>query len=137
MQTIMLKNDGRTAIKIELFCASSWPGSSGARRGLVRLRVDRRWFQAGTKYTFFNADGVALLMGAILAGKGLELAQAPDLPRGSRVRVPNGNAVAGQPLYDKTRTVADPIMGIDGRWYVPVTLFGQGTFHVPVDELGE
>lgn len=136
-QTIMLKNDGKNTLKIELFCASAWPAAAGARPGLVRLRVGGKWYSpGGSKFVFFNAAGVSSLLAALLAGKGLELPPRPDLPRGSAVRAPNGKVVAGQILYERTRTASAPILGADGRWHVPVALYGQGTVHVPVDELG-
>lgn len=139
-RTIVLKDERRQTVKIEMFCATMWPDAPGARPGLVRLRVDGKWFYDGVRrYTFFNVQGVTTLVGAILAGKGMELSQPsrPELPRGSTVSVPNGKVLAGQLLYDRTRTASEPIIGIDGRWYVAVTMYGRGTIHVPVDELGE
>jgi len=136
LQSILLNNGRKTPLKIELFCATQWPGASGARVGLLRIRVNRKWLCPSGKYTFFNAQGVAALLTALVAGVDpLEICEPPDLPRSSPVRVPTGTVLSGQPLYDKTRTNTEPLLGIDGRWHVSVTLVGRGTFHTPVDEL--
>ena len=59
---------------------------------------------------------------------------APDLPKGTYVRVPN--KVRGEfPTHDRTRTLTEPFKGADGRWYVAVILYGQGTIMFPVDKL--
>jgi hypothetical protein len=139
MTSVLLRNEGKTDVKIELFFAESWPQAAGAGPGLYRLRIDGQWFiQGGEKYTFLAQDGVArLLASELFAGADPQclVEGVADLPAGTPVRVPTGEHLQGSPLYNLSRTATPTIQGIDGRWYVGVILVGKGTVMVAVDAL--
>lgn len=139
--SILLKNESKTATKIELFPAEQWAGEpNAAPRDLFRLRIDGCWYNQGdAKYTFLSLIGVAKalerLLGDNLGVKTYSVPPRVEIPYGTPVRVPNGNTLGGKPMYDLTRTATEPILGFDGRWHVGVILIGQGAVMMPVDEM--
>lgn len=139
--SILLKNESKTAMKIELFPAEQWAGeSSGASRGLFRLRIDGCWYNQGdSKYTFLSLIGVAKTLERLLGDNlGIKTNLIPprvEITYGTPVRIPNGNTLGGKPMYDLTRTATEPILGFDGRWHVGVILIGKGAVMMPVDEM--
>ena len=131
---ICVKNGAKTLFKLELFPAEQWEKSA---QGRYRCRINRRWHdlvEGGAAYLDMQQVGGLV---ATLAGSGaMPLpAPAPDLPRSSRVSVPNGNVIGGQIMYDRAQTVSDPILGYDGRWFVQVYTWDQGHMFVPVNDL--
>jgi hypothetical protein len=134
--SILLNKRGKTAVKIELYPAEQWP-EQGGTEGHYRLRVGGRW-HGGKKFTFYSLAGLLARLDKDLRqalGLGRKRQPCPDLPRGTAVRVPNGNQVGDQPLYDVTRTATLPFQGVDGQWYVVVALWGKGHIHVPVAQV--
>lgn len=137
--SLLLKNEGKTAVKIELFDAQEWAGLSGAGPGLYRVRVNGKWYcLQGKQYTFLTLDGVSKLFGheiSIAMGSNSHSEEMPVVPVGASVRVPNGRHCGSKTLFDVTRTSTEPLQGIDGRWYVGVIMIGRGTVLVPVDTI--
>lgn len=138
--TLCVKIDAKTVAKIELFPASQWQESTqagAAFAGRYRLRINRRWHdtpEGGPLY--LDMHQIMALAATCAAGGALpDLEPAPDLPRHTRVSVPNGRYLAGKAQYDGTRTGTEPLRGHDGRWYVSVLLYGKGNVMVPVDTL--
>lgn len=115
---------------IELFLASEWGGAAG----LYRLRVDRAWLN-GTRgaMRFYDLPGVWAVAGAYLTGQEppAEAPEAPDMPKGAPVSVPNGRC--GR---DATRIGSErPFRGYDGRWYVACYIIGRGDVMIPCDDV--
>lgn len=131
--SVLLKNQGKTSRKIEVFDASEW-GKSG-----YRLRLDGCW-QDDRKVHCADAGVLTQALSTELArllGQDVpEPTPKPKIPQGTVVSVPCGHRcpVLGE-LRDVTRTATDPIRGDDGVWYVAVTIAGQGRKFVPVGEL--
>lgn len=137
--SVLLQIPGKTdGACFELFAAEQWQ-SHGGTPGAFRVRKAGKWVSNGHKYTFFTPDAVAALLGQDLAtafGLSNTASEPPVIPRGCRVRVPNGNVVAGQRMFDVTFTSAPPFQSIDGRWYVHVLLLGgQGVVPIPVEDV--
>lgn len=138
-QSICVKIDAKTLFKIELFPAGQWAESaqqSADLAGRFRLRINRRWHNmpdGGPAYLDLMQVGV--IVAALAAGMDVAPEPAPNVPKGTRVSVPNGRMLAGEPLYDSAKTHTDPIRGYDGRWYVNVVLFDKGSIMAPVDTL--
>lgn len=131
LASVAFKHDGVTSRKVEIFDAAQFGGEG------YRLRVDGRWLsQEPTHCADYQAllarigDGLAEALGQEVSALSED---APELPRGTLVRVPNGNhcPIRGE-LHDITRTRTEPIRGYDGRWYVSVYFYGRGAMFVPV-----
>jgi len=106
----------------ELFPAEQFARKApGNHAGRYRVRVDRAWLTpGGQKYAFLTE------LEAFAALAGIDPAPAapprPDLPPGTRVRVPSGS-LAGETLYTVTHTKSGVFQGADGRWRVLAILF--------------
>lgn len=128
---VLLKKPGKTTQKIEVFDAALW-GEAG-----WRLRRNGRWLgpeRAHCQDLAVIGQRVTDALAELLEQAVPEPEEAPQLPKGSRVAVRNGTVcpLRGE-LKDCTWTRTEPIRGYDGRWYVSVTLWGQGAVWVPVD----
>lgn len=109
--TILLRKQGKT-VKLELYPAAAWGGPVDC----FRLRLDGCWHSpGGGKYEYFTSAGVAGLLGKLLCGETPQPAARPNLRSGDRVRVPCGDGG-----YLKTFVAGQPVLGIDGRWWVTV-----------------
>lgn len=129
---ICVKTGAKTVVKIELFPAEQWQESA---QGRFRCRVNRRWFDGPDgEMVFLDMAQVWELAAKLDAGESVDLAPAPDLPRGTAVRVPT-RQLSGEQLYEVSRTHTVPMRGHDGRWYVNVVLFDKGSVMVAVDTL--
>lgn len=107
---------GRTVAA--LYPAEAFPGRSGAREGLFRIKIDRVWYRAGgMKYTFLSLEQAFAVLSGSEAPRETE---RPNLPVGSLVRASG----QGRGLT-LTRTRTLPIQGPDGRWRVFVALFDE------------
>ena len=143
--TTLLKRQGADTIKITFYSAKHWP-DQGGKEGLWRLKVGRpkkekpgefseRWWPAPRDYQFLTKARAWELVAEMASFGDITPAPRPDIPKATPVRVPNGKIVAGDMQYDATRTSCTPIRLEDGRDYVQVLLYGQGTIFVPVDEI--
>lgn len=129
---ICVKKGAKTVVKIERFPAEQWEKSA---QGRFRLRINRRWHDGPDGEMVFLDMAQAWELAAKLdAGESVDLVPAPDLPRGTPVRVPT-RQLDGEQLYEVSRTHTTPMRGHDGRWYVNVTLFDKGSVMVAVDTL--
>lgn len=119
MASFCLKTVASETVKVELFDAEQW---ADGRRGMVRLRVNGRWWIGADGETmYFNAAGVAAFVQRLLYGTLPEAAPRPSLRVGQPVGLPCAP-------YDRDgfpwgsemgRIESDSaIMGIDGLWYV-------------------
>ncbi|GAB6175955.1 hypothetical protein JCM16814_08460 [Desulfobaculum senezii] len=119
--TFLLRKNANSSTKVEIYPAELWEGRAGAEPGLFRVRVDRVWDHATGKWTFRDLDGVLSLLRELsitaLDGEQPTKEAPPDLPRGSRVRIPSGQDEFGNPLYTRTMTTTPPFLAIDGHWY--------------------
>ena len=130
---ICVKIGAKTAFKIELFPAEQWQESA---QGRYRLRINRCWHDLpGGGPCYLDMMQVLGMLGELLQGRPLELPARPHLPCKSRVSVPNGRFLDGQPLYDSSWTYTEPILDYSGQWVVAVFIYGQGTVVMPVDSL--
>lgn len=120
--TFLIRRDGESSTKVELYPAEAWAGRPGAEPGRFRVRVNRVWDQAAGKWTFRTMDSVLQLLRelstAALGGGETEEPKPPRLPKGSRIRVPTGEIVGGEALYEWTFTSSEPFQGVDGGWWV-------------------
>lgn len=129
--SILLTTEGKRPVSIELFPAEAWEDRPESAAGLLRLRQDGKWLcPEGRKYAFFAPEAVGAHVARLLAERA-DAEACPVLPRGSRVRVHNGNAFGDASLYDCTHTHTEPYQAVDGRWYVHVLVFGKGLVPVP------
>ena len=134
-RTICVKIGAKVRFKIELFPALQWSESAQLPGERFRLRINRRWHDGPEgEILFLDMAQVAILVGTLANGEAIVLPPKPDLPRGAPVKAPC-RVLAGEPLYELTRTGTEPILGHDGRWYVEIYLFGKGGRFVPVDDL--
>jgi hypothetical protein len=127
--SVLLKKEGKTKSKIELF----FPLEMGER---YRVRVNGRWHQPGRDSHVSPRevdDLIAAELGEITRAPAPE--PKPDIRKHTSVRVANGKTVGGERLYDVTRTSTDPFQGYDGRWYVGVIMLGEGVVMVPVEDV--
>jgi len=115
---------------IELFRARDFPGFKDAPDGLYRLRVDRSWHCAGERYTFISLADVWAVLGF---GQLPAIGPEPDLPKGSRVRVPSNIVDGVGPIqYTQTFTASAPFRLDASRWHVRCVGFD---LPVPVEDL--
>ena len=129
-KTICVKNNAKIEQKIELFRAEQWQDGPV---GCYRVRVNRKWHQPADGRLYCTEAAVLRLVGELSLGHAPALPDMPDIPRGSRVSVPNGIVVDGEQRYDGTFTSTPPIRGYGGEWYVGVLLPGQGFHFVRAD----
>ncbi|MGE4297546.1 MAG: hypothetical protein AB7E47_05900 [Desulfovibrionaceae bacterium] len=134
----MLQIPGKKSVRIEVFDAGLWP-DKGGKAGLCRLRRDGRWVAApdgGDLHLDAASVGARLLALLGLAPDRVVTAPPPlpEIPDGTLVRVPTGEVLAGQPLYEQCRISGAPILAADGRWQVMVCSY-HGKRHVAVDLL--
>ena len=135
-RTICVKIGAKVRFKIELFPAAQWAESAQLPGERFRLRINRRWHdEPDGGILFLDMIQVSALVGMIAGGEKLALPSPPELPTGTRVSVPNGKVLAGQPLYEGSRTHTAPMRGHDGRFYVNVTTFTTGSIMIAVDDL--
>lgn len=105
----------------------------GGPEGSFRVRIDRKWHDGPDgKPLFFDRSRLAdLVVDAALDG-------LPATPR--RPQIQRSERVSVRFEADGVRRVeggfvaAPPILGHDGRWWVPVTMYG-GTRYVPTDDI--
>ncbi len=126
VKTLLLKNQGKTGVKIELFCASNW----GKQKGLFRARINGAWHSPKEKYTYFSSEGVQALMGRLLFED--EPYACPEIKKGDRLSIPSPDSETG--LNQFARAGTDPIQAVDGRWYAWATMY-QGSRFVALDEV--
>jgi hypothetical protein len=143
--SILLRFRGKAGAKIEFFCAGLWP-KQGGKPGLYRLKIgtplegrpgafSETWHPGPRKYVFMT-EAEAWGLVASQAGHDADEGPAtPTVPVGTPVRVPNGNFLDGQAMFDVTRTATVPVRLSDGRDYVVVNMIGRGAIHVPVDDI--
>jgi hypothetical protein len=105
----------------------------GGPEGSFRVRIDRKWYDGPDgKPLFFDRSRLAdLVVGAALEGLP-EPATQPGIQRGDRVSVRFEKG--GVRRVEGGFVAAAPILGHDGRWWVPVTMYG-GTRYVPADDI--
>jgi len=133
--TILLRNKRKT-IKVELFPATRWPDQPGAREGLFRMRVDRKWHSPCGKYSFLPWPAILDACRALLTGDAdCSGIQEPDIQQGTAVKARNGHRLAGQDMREITRTATPCFRGADGRKHTFILLYGKGLVQVPVSEL--
>ncbi len=136
--SVLLKNESKAAVKIELFPSGEWSATHGVGRDLFRLRINGRWScNNGEKYSFLTLDGAMNEVCSLITDyldHPHPCQQKPMIKSGTPVRVPVGE-VAGQTIYERTFAATPPIKCIDGRWYVGVIMFGKGTKMIPVDSM--
>lgn len=105
----------------------------GGPEGAFRVRIDRKWHDGPNgKPLFFDRSGLAdMVVGAALDGMP-EPAPLPQIKHGDRVSVRFERDGCGR--VEGGFVSAPPILGHDGRWWVPVTMYG-GTRYVPTDDI--
>lgn len=105
----------------------------GGPEGSFRVRIDRRWHDGPDGGPIFldRARLVDLVVGMAL-GDMPEPAQDPCIPRGTRVSVRFEKG--GVNRVEGGFTVAPAVLAHDGRWVVPVTMYG-GTRYIPVEDI--
>lgn len=120
---------GTKRTKIELSPAENHGGPSG----LFRVRVNRRWYDmADGRHLYLAPAEVAALAAELATGGECPQVEPPMLPVKSRVIVPHG--IPGGSPVSRGYTATDPILGIDGTWYVAVVVYGGVELH-PVNNL--
>ncbi|MDL2315480.1 hypothetical protein LJC59_00155 [Desulfovibrio sp. OttesenSCG-928-A18] len=121
---ILLSTDGKN-ITLELFDARLWPDKSSADNEF-RVRIDGKWYSPAGKYTFLPYAAVGGLVSRLLSGREIfEDDPAPALRVKQRVRVHFGDCIDGIPMRCTGGFIAaPPYRGVDGRWYVAVSVFG-------------
>lgn len=129
-RVLLLRIPGKKNVKIELYDASLFEQS---RAGQVRIRIDGRW--ADPSYLTREELTKWLECTLLEDTTQLEPAPRPDLPKGSRVRVRNGNQGPDGPMYDVCFTRTPPFRGPDNRWYVFVGRFANSDEPVACEEL--
>lgn len=113
----------------------------GGPEGLFRVRVDRRWHDGPEgEALFLDRDGLAHLVASAALGTVGAPAPRPSLRRGARVSVrieDEGRARVedeGRARVEGGFTVGPLILAHDGRWMVPVTVYG-GTRYVAAEDI--
>ncbi len=125
--SICLKTKANTPHKWELFPADLW---AEGQPGLFRVRAGGCWMEGYHSAADIGA-GVSRLI-----GQGDGPATPPSLPRGTRVRVPNGRIRFGRMMHDLTHVVTDaPLRDPSGRWWVGVGHPCGGVRLVPVEDV--
>lgn len=105
----------------------------GGPEGLFRVRVDRRWHDGPEgEALFLDRDGLAHLVASAALGTVGAPAQRPSLRRGARVSVRIEDE--GRARVEGGFTVGPFILAHDGRWMVPVTVYG-GTRYVAAEDI--
>jgi len=135
-----LLHAGSKTVGLELFGAEEWPDHPSAVPGTFRVRRAKGAWLGAAKHTFFALDGLARVVaeeiGQALGLKAQAACARPDLPRGTRVRVWHGEAVAGLPAEScLTTTCTEPVQLLDGQWHVVVIIPGKGMVHVPCEHV--
>jgi hypothetical protein len=105
----------------------------GGPEGLFRVRVDRRWHDGPEgEALFLDRDGLAHLVASAALGTVGSPAPRPSLRRGSRISVRIEDE--GRARVEGGFTVGPFILAHDGRWMVPVTVYG-GTRYVAAEDI--
>ena len=105
----------------------------GGPEGLFRVRVDRRWHDGPEgEVLFLDRDGLAHLVASAAPGTVGAPAPRPSLRRGSRISVRIEDE--GRARVEGGFTVGPFILAHDGRWMVPVTVYG-GTRDVAAEDI--
>lgn len=132
--SIPLRSGKKTLQIFKLFPISHW--DEAAPEGVFRVMSGERWVDGS-----YTVAGLANLLAEALAEAGVSPAMPDghplqDMPKGTRVRVPNGRrCMDDEVAYDQTFTAAPAIRCFDGSYRVPVTLYGQGTVYVDLDSV--
>lgn len=136
-RSIIVKDGRYTVGMLELFNGDQWKNGSP---DMFRVRLNGKWV-GGRAKKFFDLVGIADLVARVCGDVPdqedtvrVKLKPKPSLKRGDSVRVAN-SVRNSLDTGDRTRLNADPIQGVDGRWYAPVTLFGQGCVMICCDDM--
>lgn len=120
---------GTDRIRFEIADATLFGGPAGT----FRVRIDRRWHDGDEgRHLYLDRQGLSALVVIAAMGSMPEPAEAPIIPRNARVSArirEDGNV-----RTTGGTVVAPPILAHDGRWVVPVMMYG-GTRYVPVSDL--
>lgn len=120
---------GTERVRFEIADAALFGGPAGT----FRVRIGRCWHDGPDgRHLYLDRDGLADLVVQASLGSLPEPAAAPSIPRNARVSArirENGNV-----RTTGGTVVAPPILAHDGRWMVPVMMYG-GTRYVPVEDL--
>lgn len=120
LSTICVKSDTNN-IRLELSPAEIYGGPEGH----VRIRVGRRWTDG-----FYTAEGVGALVARMASSEMLHLAQPPDLPYGTWVKVDIPEDDEFLPYTTKVINKT-PIRLFDGAFYVLVNVPQYGFILIP------
>lgn len=109
---MLLSTDSKKRLLIEVYDADEWEHGN---KGLYRVRVNGRWADPSSVQEFWTATGMATLLSEKFTGavSGVEFPEPSNLSLGDEVRI--------RPLDRmprKARVASNPILGIDGRWWV-------------------
>lgn len=105
----------------------------GGPEGLFRVRVDRRWHDGPEgEALFLDRGGLAHLVASAALGTVGAPAPRPSLRRGARISVRIEDE--GRARVEGGFTVGPFILAHDGRWMVPVTVYG-GTRYVAAEDI--
>lgn len=138
MLTILIRPEhSATSHKIECFDATTY----GMQPGCYRIRLNGRWLRPKKASLHLHMVEKLVLdkLKESLGKPATELKQldrdTPCIPKKARVSAPV-EYVEGIPAkYEQAVIKSDPILGIDGLWYVAVFTFGKPIRHIPVDDL--
>ena len=135
-RTVCVKIGAKMRFKMELFPAVQWPESAHLPGERFRVRINRRWHDGPEgEALFLDIFQISALACVLINGTEPALPHKPDVPKGARVSVPTGKTLAGEALYDGSRTYTEPMRGFDGRWYVNVITPSLGSVMAAVDTL--
>lgn len=130
-----VKNNAKTSYKIEVFPAEQWENGVV---GQYRLRINRKWSEPPEANSYYTQAMIFEILQNLSFGSCQTLADAPNLPCGSRVKVTTekiATDLGEVRMCACTFTSTPPIRGYDGNFYVGVLLLGKGVAFVPVEDI--
>ena len=130
--SILLRDQRKTLVKIDLFDAREWDAKTEG----YRLRENGAWVCDNGKYTYFTIPALGTYLrwklAQCLGSADLTDPKEPRIQPGAFVRVMRYDMICRASHMVTARVVGPPIRAIDGKWYVPVDVPYDGKTYAEV-----
>lgn len=122
---------GTRRVRLELAPAADHGGPDD----MLRVRRDRVWVDSEDgERRYFDQAGLSVLVAGLFDECGVPAAEAPDIPRNSRVTVKFWDH-DGYPHHEGTWTATPATRLYDGNFYVGCHLHNKGFVWIPVEDV--
>lgn len=98
----------------------------GGKKGLFRIRHNRKWIDANQEKTFFDNEKTAFLICELLGGK-RQTEEKPQIAKGTRCSIVIWEK--DNPVQLGAMTGSEPILDYNGEWQIYVIAYGFQGFY--------